>query len=177
MNVVNFFADNFWLAATVIAGIVTPIAGFFNEKFNMKKIWKQVTAWALSVVITAGAYIGGFVAVPNPVWLTLPLLGIVVGLASNGIYDIPTIKAWIQHLFGDDLGPVVNNVEEVMICDVAPEPLKVVEDKPLDAEVHGTKQVVDLSVVKEPAKAAPKKKPVNKKPATTKKRPTKKTQE
>lgn len=189
MNVINFFADNFWAAAAVLAGIVTPLAGAINERFNIKKFWKQVIAWVLSIIVTVGAYFAKAVNVIDPVYVTLPLLGIVVGLVSNGLYDIPTIKAWIKKLFGIDFGNIQCNVEEVMVCDVAPEHLKVVEDKPLEAEVRGTKKVVDLSVVKEP-KVEEKlmdvkkittdkvqKKPVNKKPAVKKKRSTKKTEE
>jgi hypothetical protein len=35
----------------------------------------------------------------DPVWLGVVALAIVVGLSSNGLYDIPTIKNWINSWF------------------------------------------------------------------------------
>ena len=37
----------------------------------------------------------------EPAWLTLVLTGFVVGLASNGIYDIPTIRNWVNAWFSN----------------------------------------------------------------------------
>ena len=35
----------------------------------------------------------------QPVWLGVVMLAIVVGLSSNGVYDIPTIKAFVDKWF------------------------------------------------------------------------------
>jgi len=39
--------------------------------------------------------------VAEPAWLTLTATGLVVGLTSNGIYDIPVIQDFIARVFGE----------------------------------------------------------------------------
>jgi hypothetical protein len=48
----------------------------------------SVGSWALNII-----------AFGNPVWLGIVALCIVVGLSSNGFYDIPTIKNFIDTWF------------------------------------------------------------------------------
>lgn len=99
MNILNFFNENFWLVATLISVLTLPITTAINSKFELKAIWKQVIAWGTSIVLTVGAYFAGIATFNEPVWLSIPLTGIVCGLSANGIYDIPTIKKFITDYF------------------------------------------------------------------------------
>ena len=97
----TFFTEHFWATAMGLFTITTMITGAINGKFNPNRIWKQVIAWVVSIVLTVGGYFLGFVTVDEPTWLTLTVTGIVVGLASNGFYDIPTIKELMRKWFGE----------------------------------------------------------------------------
>ena len=98
----NLFTDAFWATATFISVIVVYLTSTINAKLNLKGIWKQVISWVLSIGFTVGAYFLNIISVADPVWLSLIGIGIVVGLSSNGIYDIPfiksTMKSWIDFL-------------------------------------------------------------------------------
>jgi len=99
MDIIGFFNENFWLVATLVAALTLPITGFINSKFSLNGIWKQVCAWGISILLTVGAYFGQLATFNEPVWLSIPLTGIVCGLYANGIYDIPTIKKFILDYF------------------------------------------------------------------------------
>lgn len=99
-SILTFFTENFWATAAALGTVATMIAGAVNEKLNPNSIWKQVIAWVISVGLTVGGYFLGFVTVAEPSWLTLTATGIVVGLVSNGVYDIPAMKAFIKKVFG-----------------------------------------------------------------------------
>jgi hypothetical protein len=58
-------------------------------------------AWITGAVLSVAAWFFGLVTVGEPTWLAVVVLCVVVGLSSNGIYDIPTIKAFIDKLFGE----------------------------------------------------------------------------
>lgn len=99
MDILNIINDNFWAVATLISLLTLPITSLLNSKLNPNGVWKQVIAWVTSIVLTVGSYFGGIATFNEPVWLTIPLTGIVCGLAANGIYDIPTIKEFIKKYF------------------------------------------------------------------------------
>ena len=100
MNVIiNFLAENFWATAASLGVIATMIAGVINGWFNPNKVWKQVIAWLVSIGLTVGSYFMGLIHVAEPTWLTLTATGLIVGLVSNGIYDIPTMQNFIAKLF------------------------------------------------------------------------------
>lgn len=103
---INFFTENFWATASVLAAMSTALAGVVNGILNPNGTWKQVIAWVISILLTIGGYFGGIITVAEPAWLSLVLTGLVVGLVSNGLYDIPSIKAWIASWF--TLGNVIN---------------------------------------------------------------------
>ena len=98
--VLAFFSENFWATAILLAALTTPITSFLNEKFNFNNVWKQVTAWVVSIVLTVVAYFANLIVFAEPAYLTVPLTGLLVGLSANGIYDIPTVKNALSNWFG-----------------------------------------------------------------------------
>ena len=99
MDLINFFNENFWAVATLVSLLTIPITTFINSKFSLNNVWKQVCAWGTSIVLTIVAYFGGLATFNEPVWLSIPLTGLVCGLAANGVYDIPSIKNFITTYF------------------------------------------------------------------------------
>jgi hypothetical protein len=98
---IAFFTENFWATAALLGSMSTAIAGAINGKLNPNAIWRQVIAWAVAIVLTVGTYFLGLIQLANPVWLTMIATGLIVGLVSNGVYDIPFIKGFIQRIFGE----------------------------------------------------------------------------
>ena len=93
MEIINsFFTDNFWAVVSMIAVLTVPITSIINEKFNVKGVWKQVASWSTGFVLAIAFHFLNVVNFTEPVWVSIILTGIVSGLSSNGIYDIPTIK-------------------------------------------------------------------------------------
>ena len=100
MDVQTLFTTDFWYMAPTLSAVTVFIAGLINGKFNITEgIWPQVVAWATGSVLSVGAWFLGAINVGQPVWLAVVMLCVVVGFSSNGIYDIPTIKAFIDKLF------------------------------------------------------------------------------
>lgn len=99
MDILSIINDNFWVVATLISALTLPITSLLNSKLNPNGVWKQVIAWATSIVLTVVAYFGGLATFNEPVWLSISLTGLVCGLSANGIYDIPTIKNFIKTYF------------------------------------------------------------------------------
>lgn len=100
-SILNFFTENFWATATSLGVVATMVAGAINGKLHTNKVWRQVVAWVVSVVFTVGGYFLGMVDVAEPTWLTLTATGLIVGLTSNGIYDIPVMQSFIARVFGE----------------------------------------------------------------------------
>lgn len=98
--ILTFFSENFWATAILLATLTTPITAFINEKFNLNKVWKQVMAWIVSIVLVIGSYFLNLVSFNEPTYITVPFTGILVGLSANGIYDIPTVKNALLNWFG-----------------------------------------------------------------------------
>lgn len=96
--IINFFSDNFWATCTMLSTITVFIAGYINAFLKTNNVWKQVVSWATSVILTVGGYFSGIIVLDEPAWLTMLLTGIIVGLSSNGIYDIPKIKELINNM-------------------------------------------------------------------------------
>ena len=98
-SIVAFFSENFWATALSLGTISTMIAGVFNGWLKPNKVWRQVIAWIISIGLTVGFYFLKFVVVADPVWLSLTATGLVVGLVSNGVYDIPTMEKFVEKIF------------------------------------------------------------------------------
>ena len=96
--ILSFFSDNFWATCTMLSSITVVITGYINTLLKTNSIWKQVVSWITSIVLTICGYFAGIVFLNEPVWLTIIFTGIIVGLSSNGIYDIPKIKSFINNI-------------------------------------------------------------------------------
>ena len=94
------FTTDFWYMASSLSAVTVFIAGLINGKFNIVNgIWPQLVSWITGSVLSVGAWFFGLVAVGEPTWVAVIVLCGVVGLSSNGIYDIPTIKNFIDKRF------------------------------------------------------------------------------
>ena len=95
----GIFSESFWYIAPILASITITITGAIKEKFGiMKGIWPQVVSWAIASLLSVAAWLFGFVQVGEPTWLSVVALCACVGLSSNGIYDIPIIKEFINRI-------------------------------------------------------------------------------
>ena len=100
MNLQMLFTTDFWYMAPSLSAVTVFIAGLINGKFNIVDGFQsQSVAWITGAVLSVAAWFFGLVTVGKPTWLAVVVLCVVVGLSSNGIYDIPTIKAFIDKLF------------------------------------------------------------------------------
>ena len=98
--ILGIFSESFWYVAPILVAMTTGIAGLINQGFNIQKAWaKQLISWVLGAGLSVGAWALKVIAFGNPVWLGIVCLCVGVGLASNGFYDIPTIKNWINSWF------------------------------------------------------------------------------
>lgn len=76
------------------------LAGVANGLFKITNgIWPQVVAWVIGTALSVDAYFAGLIEMGQPERLGVVMLCVVVGLSSNGIYDIPAIKAWVDAWF------------------------------------------------------------------------------
>ena len=99
-TIAYFFSEKFWATWVAIVAMVLMITAAINNKLNVKKPWNQIIAWGVSAILTVGCYFLGLIHVAEPEWLSLIAVSLVSGLASNGVYDIPTIKSFVNNLFG-----------------------------------------------------------------------------
>lgn len=100
MDITGIFSESFWWVAPVISAATVLLAGVVNGLLKIEKgVWPQVVAWVLASGLSVGAYFAGLVEMGDPQWLGVVALCAVTGLSSNGIYDIPTIKAWVDAWF------------------------------------------------------------------------------
>ena len=105
METINgIFSEAFWYIAPILASITVAITGTINNLFKIPNgVWRQIVAWIVGACLSIGAYFLNFIEMGDPQWLGVVALSIVVGLSSNGIYDIPTIKAWVNSWFNKKL--------------------------------------------------------------------------
>lgn len=99
--VLEFFNENFWATAASVGVVSTMISGLIIGKINPNYIWRQVISWVVAIGLTVGCYFLKLIQVAEPTWLTLTATGLIVGLTSNGIYDIPAMKTFIAKIFGE----------------------------------------------------------------------------
>lgn len=99
----GIFSDSFWYVAPILVSLTTALSGLLNQ--GLQKVWdvptwfKQLASWVLGVGLTLAAWGLKVITFGTPVWLGIVCLCVVVGLASNGVYDIPFIKSWISGWF------------------------------------------------------------------------------
>lgn len=99
-TIIGIFSESFWYIAPILVALTTAVAGLINQGFKVKPAWaKQIISWVIGSGASVGAWALKLITFGNPVWLGVVCLCVVVGLASNGFYDIPTIKNWINTWF------------------------------------------------------------------------------
>jgi hypothetical protein len=75
------------------------LISLFNTKFNIQGWYQQLVSWIVAAALAAGAWGLNFVSLGTPTWLSLIAFMAVCGLSSNGVYDVPAIKALIEKWF------------------------------------------------------------------------------
>ena len=99
-TIIGIFSESFWYVAPILVALTTGLAGLINQGFKIEKGWiKQLISWVLGAGLSVGAWLLKVITFGEPIWLGVVCLCVVVGLASNGFYDIPTIKNWINSWF------------------------------------------------------------------------------
>ena len=99
-TMVGIFSESFWYIAPILVTLTTGLSGLINQSIKIDKGWiKQIISWVIGACFSVGAWGLKVITFGNPVWLGVVCLCVVVGLASNGFYDIPTIKNWINSWF------------------------------------------------------------------------------
>lgn len=108
MNIVlGIFSESFWWVAPILVTMTTALAGLINQCFKIQQGWlKQLISWVLGGGLSVGAWTIKMITFGDPVWLGVVCLCVVVGLASNGFYDISVIRNWINTWF---VKPTVND--------------------------------------------------------------------
>ena len=106
MDITGIFSEAFWYIAPILVTMTTFIAGLINQglvdKFVPSKhhAWlKQLISWIIGAGLSCAAWGLKVITFGNPVWLGVICLCVVVGLASNGVYDIPFMRGWIEKWF------------------------------------------------------------------------------
>ena len=96
----GIFSETFWYIAPLLMTLTVALAGAINGAFKIKKgMWPQIVAWVVGALLAVAAWALQLIEFGEPVWLGVVMLAIVVGLSSNGVYDIPTIKAFVDKWF------------------------------------------------------------------------------
>lgn len=99
----GIFSEAFWYIAPILVTATTFLAGLINQGLarvcNMPGWAKQLVSWGVGAGLSCAAWGLGVITFGNPVWLGVVALCVVVGLSSNGIYDISFIKNWIEKWF------------------------------------------------------------------------------
>lgn len=98
------FVEIFATIAAMV-GAVTLVTNWIVELFKANGTWKQIIAWVLSILISVVGMIGGYgmfeVFTTLPVWegwTFTVLTGLGVGLASNGLYDVPYVQKLLESI-------------------------------------------------------------------------------
>ena len=98
--ILGIFSMEFWWIAPILVALTTALTGAINQGFKIKQPWlKQLISWVIGAGFSVGAWALKLLTFGNPIWLGVVALCVVVALASNGVYDIPTIKNFIDSWF------------------------------------------------------------------------------
>lgn len=99
-NIIGIFSEEFWYIAPILVTLTTGITGVINQSFTIKKAWvKQLISWIVGSIMAILAWVLNLITFGDPVWLGVISLCGVVGLSSNGFYDIEFIRNWINTWF------------------------------------------------------------------------------
>lgn len=96
----GIFSESFWWIAPLLVSLTTALTGVITQGFKITKGWlKQLISWVIGSGLSCAAWGLKFIIFGEPIWLGVICLCLVVGLAANGIYDIPFIKTFIDKWF------------------------------------------------------------------------------
>ena len=102
----EIFTEMFWYIAAALVPIVITISECLIKWFKIDgtvlKIisGKQLASWLVAIVMSVCVYLFGFLKLEvEPIYVGMIALSVVVGLSSNGIYDIKVIKQWVSNWF------------------------------------------------------------------------------
>jgi len=99
----GIFSEAFWYIAPILVTATTFLTGLINQGLarvcNMPSWAKQLISWGVGAGLSCAAWGLGVITFGTPVWVGVVALCVVVGLSSNGIYDISFIKNWIEKWF------------------------------------------------------------------------------
>lgn len=99
MNVITeIFNDAFWYMAPILVALSTTVTGAINKYFKVAYNWKQPISWLVGAGLACGSIGLGFLG-EGIQWPSYVAMSIVVGLSSNGIYDIEAIHKCIDSWF------------------------------------------------------------------------------
>lgn len=147
MDITGIFSEAFWYIAPILVTLTTTFAGLFNqgviEKFvpEQHRAWlKQLVAWVFGAALSVGAWGIKVIAFGNPVWLGIVALCVVVGLSSNGIYDIPFIRNWVETWFKPKTVLPTQEVAEKMLQEHVETTAEPVAEKSLKVKVKKSKK-------------------------------------
>lgn len=99
----GIFSESFWYIAPMLMTLTVALAGVINGAFKITKgMWPQIVAWVVGALLSVAAWALKLIEFGEPIWLGVVMLCVVVGLSSNGVYDIPTIKAFVDRWFNRD---------------------------------------------------------------------------
>ena len=96
--ITEIFNDAFWYMAPILVALSTTVTGLINQLFKVGENWKQPISWLVGTGLACGSIAAGFLGTDIQ-WPSYVALSAVVGLASNGIYDVDFIKKWIDSWF------------------------------------------------------------------------------
>jgi hypothetical protein len=99
MSEISWLPESMWYIIPILASITMAATQALKTKFSMNSVWTQVTSWVISIVLSVGGWYLGIAPVGEPVWVSLIALGLMTGLISNGLFDLKTIREWIEKLF------------------------------------------------------------------------------
>ena len=104
MEIINgIFSESFWYIAPLLMTATVSLTGVINGLFKIVNgMWPQIVSWVVGSILAVVAWALKLVEFGQPVWLGVVALAIVTGLSSNGIYDIPAIKAFVDKWFNRD---------------------------------------------------------------------------
>ena len=165
MDITGIFSEAFWYIAPILVTMTTFIAGLINQGFVDKYVtekhhaWlKQLIAWVLGAGFSCAVWGLKVIAFGNPVWLGVVCLCVVVGLASNGIYDIPFMRSWIEKWFKPKKQLTNNTVITHLLAEASTKQIKkdfieaVAENKPIEEKPLKVKKVPTIKITKKKQK-------------------------
>lgn len=89
-----------WFASFAgVAALTAFVAAFFNGLLKVTKSFvKQLMSWGVGIVLLVATDLFNFgYAAEFPIWLAI-IHGFAIGLASNGLFDIPWCKALLENI-------------------------------------------------------------------------------